>query len=244
MNRKIALLILACVFSVAGCKKEEQVSINKADQAVSWQKKQEKSFGKFDYLDISEKEAQKIMKEKFAISLPELYTSALPILTETLQTQENVKEEPVYTVVATGNTLVMNGTYSYKNKQDGKYYSYATIEMTYEFDAQKQITWLSSQDIMIFNYPEQGKVYLNDPMEALEKLAVLTKIEDLDEKITTFKKNIDQPTDEIKGKKLKLENTLKQAEKDHTVARNIGMDFSENGTLSLIRIFVKDYTQK
>ncbi|MCA5012189.1 MULTISPECIES: hypothetical protein [unclassified Enterococcus] len=244
MNKKITFLILACVFLIVGCSKKETTTLNKSDRAVVWQKTQEKSFGKFEYLDISEKEAQERMKEKFAVTLPEFYTSALPILEETLQTTENSKEKPVYSVVAKGNTLTMHGTYSYKNKQDGKYYSYATVEIIYEFDPEKKLVWLSSQDIMIFNYPGEGKVYLNEPKEALEKLAALTKLEDLKEKIDTFNKNIDKPTEEIAGKKVKVENSLKQAKEDNTVARNIGMDFDSNGTLSVIRVFVKDYTEK
>jgi hypothetical protein len=244
MNKKLAMLFSICLVLIIGCKNEAKPTINAEGQAVIWQKSQEKGFGKFNYLDLTETAAQELMTEKFKVKLPKLYESALPILETALQTQENSREEPIYSIVATGNTLVMNGTYSYKDKQDGKYYSYATIEMTYEFDREKKLAWLNTQDIMLFNYPEQGKVYLNDPTETFEKLAALTNVSDLDKKMTTFKKQMNKPAEERKGKKVKLENSLKQAEKEKEVARNLGMDFGDNGTLSVIRIFVKDYTEK
>ncbi|MGG5341931.1 hypothetical protein [Enterococcus sp. AZ192] len=244
MNKKIVTLLLGCLALLVGCKKEEAVTLSKEDQAMVWQESQEKTFGKFDYLDVSEKEAQEIMKEKFEIALPKMYTSSLPILEETLQTNENTKEDPVYSVVAAGDSLTMKGVYSYRNKPDGKYYSYAIVELIYQYDKQKKIAWLNSQSIMIYNYPEDGKIYLNEPEEALEKLSALTKVDKLEDKMTTFKKQIDMPAEELQGQEIPLENSLKQAEKDKEVARNLGMTFGDNGTLSAIRVFVKDYTEK
>lgn len=244
MRIKLFISLCLCLVVTVACKKTEfSAPLSAADKALVWEKAQEKNFGKFDYLDITKEEAVELMTKKFEVELPKLYTEAIPIIEEALQTDENNQEDPVYMVKATGNTLSMRATYPYKNKTDGKYYSYGTVELVYEFDEKQKLKWLSSQDITLVNYPETQKNYLNEPVKAIEKLSELAGVTELQQKVTALNKKFDHSPEELKGQTLQIENSLKQAEKDHKVGRNIGMEFSKNGTLNLLRVFTKNYTK-
>ncbi|MDA9470614.1 hypothetical protein [Enterococcus sp. 5H] len=244
MRTKLFISFCLCLVFIVGCKKTEfSEPLSVADKVLVWEKSQEKNFGKFDYLDITKEEAIKLMTEKFEVEMPKLYTEAIPIIEEALQTDENDQEAPVYTVKATGNTLSMRATYPYKNKADGKYYSYGTVELIYEFDEKKKLEWLSSQEITLVNYPETQKLYLNEPIKAIEKLSELAGVTELQQKVTAFNKKFNQSPEELEGQTLQIENSLKQAEKEHQVGRNLGMEFNENGTLNLVRVFIKNYTK-
>lgn len=244
MRTKLCISLCLCLVFTVGCTKTEfGDQLSAADKALVWEKAQAKNFGKFDYLDSTKEEANELMTEKFEVELPKLYTEAIPIMEAALQTNDNDQEEPIYMVKATGNTLSMRATYPYKNKADGKYYSYGTVELIYEFDEKEKIAWLSSQEITLVNYSETQKMYLKEPVKALEKLSELAGVTELQQKVTAFNKKFDQSPEEREGQTLQIENSLKQAEKDHQVGRNIGMEFNENGTLNLLRVFVKNYTK-
>ncbi|WP_207695845.1 hypothetical protein DOK67_0001438 [Enterococcus sp. DIV0212c] len=243
MKKKLGIVFLFLLLFVVGCKKEDTVKLSAEDQDLVWQKKQDKGFGKFDYIDVTQKEASKLMEEKFNVKLPKLYTSGISIMESTLQTDENIKEEPVFSVEAIGDTLLLQGTYSYKNKEDGKCYSYGTIELVYEFDQDKKQVKLNFQGITLVNYPNNQKVYINDPAKAVEQFGKLVHVTDLKKRMTDFEKELSEPADKLQNKQIKLISSFKQAEKDHEVGRNIGIEFGENGTLSLVRFFVKDYSE-
>lgn len=245
MKKKLISLTLLGLLVLVGCKQESpEANLSTEDQALVWKKDQPKAFGKFDYVDITRKEAEKLMAEKFKLELSDLYTDSIPVLEEALQTDENVREEPVYLIRATGKELLLRGTFAYKNKKDGNYYAYGVIEMNYEFDETKKQARLSTQNITITNYPENQTVYVNEPLKVVEKFAELAKVKNVEEKLATFTKEFEKPAAELKDQKIVIENSLKQAEKDQTVGRNVGIDYAGNGTLTIIRVFVKDSTVK
>lgn len=219
---------------------EERPSSESAKKTpTNWETRQEKEFGKFDYLDISQEEAEAILIKKFSVRLPDEYAKGVALLHESLQTKENNKEQPTYFVKATGNTLVMKGTFAYKNSEDQKYYSYGTVELIYQYNESLKKSWLEAQELSIDNYTGNQCMYINDPIPTIEKIGQLAAIENVQQKITHLAEVLQKKPEDRMNQEIYLENSMKTAQAEQTIGKNIGIYFDENGTLEKLFMYIK-----
>ncbi|MGC6769554.1 hypothetical protein [Enterococcus sp. LJL51] len=237
MKKLIPMFLLGCLLA-AGCGKKEDpaaATLSSEDQAIVWAEKREKWFGKFDYLEIDQTEAKELMTDKFKVKIPALYEGAEAVFDEQLKSGETTKEKPICEVVSTGNSLRFTTAYPYK-WADGKYYAYGKVELTYEWNADRQKAQLKYQEVELSHYSEDNKLYMADPLKAVEGFAKLAKVKDIDDKLATFTPEYEKAAEET----LFFEQTIEQAMSDGLVGRNISVDFGETGTVSSILLFIND----
>lgn len=238
---RLIIFSLLVVLVFTGCKKEATTKPPVEDQAFTWNKKQDKRFGNFDYLNISEDELNKLMKEKFELEIPEFSKKAETVIDTALKTDDNELEPQVFSLIATGDELRVFTEKYYKNK-DGKRHSYGRIEWSYVYIKAKKEAYLSKQIVDIFNDSEEGNNYVLDPDKTINTLADMMKVPNLDSKMTQFNEQYNMPKDQLSGKDLFIIDTVTQAEADRELARNLWMNFSDTGTLVQIHALVRDFS--
>lgn len=242
--KKSQLLIIALLSLTifTGCKKEDgKETWSKEDQNFTWSTKQEKRFGNFDYLKISEAELNKLMKDKFKLQVPEFSKKADVVIEKALKSEDNELEPQVFNLIANGDKLTVFTEKYYKNK-DGKRHSYGRIEWSYLFVKAKKEACLSTQIIDIYNDVEEGKVYIEQPEEVVDSIGEMMQISKLENKMATFNEQIKAPKGQLANAEVYVIDTVTQAEADKEIGRNLLMSFSTDGTPLQIHALIRDFS--
>ncbi|MHC5218584.1 hypothetical protein ACYSNR_18250 [Enterococcus sp. LJL128] len=232
MKKLIPILVLGCLLAVGCGKKEDSTlaNLSSEDKAIVWEEKREKWFGKFDYLEINQTEAKELMTDKFKVKIPDLYEGAEAVFDEQLKSSETTKEAPVCEIVSTGNTLRFTTAYPYK-WAGGKYYAYGKVELSYEWDSENEKAYLRYQEAKLYHYSEDGKLYMAEPLKAVEDFAKLVKVEDIEEKLKNFKSDYEKAAEGT----LYFEQRL-----DDPISRNINIIFNNKGNIESIVLAIND----
>lgn len=232
-------MLTACSSQNQTGKFAEKAKLSENEKAFTWWSERSKPFGTLEYLEISESEANDLMKDKFALKIPHFFAAAKSIIEEDLHVDKAERESDVYNLVASGNDLVFSTLIKLKDSE-GKYLSYGKVVLKYQYVAiQKQVKLLS-QEVSIYNLSEDETYQGKDSMAVLEKLSSLMKLKDQDKLLTKFSEETKENQNNI-GKEISLYRTLDQAYKNNSFGKNLVVTFNGAGGIKIIEAAISDY---
>lgn len=82
-------------------------------------------------------------------------------------------------------------------------------------------------------------MYINDPIPTIEKIGQLAAIENVQQKITHLAEVLQKKPEDRMNQEIYLENSMKTAQAEQTIGKNIGIYFDENGTLEKLFMYIK-----
>ena len=242
--KRVGILIggLLLCLGLTGCQstpdKKVDSTLATEDQAVVWEQDREKAFGSYDYLSIEEKEAKELLEEKFGLALPALYAGAEKIFDEQLG-EGTKKEAPISDLVVAGEKLTLTTIFPYQWAEE-QYYAYGKTEFTYVWDEQTRQVRLKYQEADLAHYDTDEELHIKDPLAAVTALGKLMEISELEDKAEVFKTSYEEAVGQMTNESVYFEQTISQSLTNHTVGRNLSVEFGSKGSIVNILAFVAD----
>ena len=183
--------LVMSLLGLIGCSKptKDVSPLSKKEQALMWQEEREKPFGFYDYKELKdEKEAQKLLTEKFKVAVPKSAALFQEALHQSPYFQKQTALGAVYEVIASDTQLLFHQRQQYGANDTVDVVVDSTF--TYQMDPEKKQVYLDKQTLLIQDVTPEGSALLYDvfpPMGA--SLAKSMDFLSIDQAFDTFKKD-------------------------------------------------------
>ncbi|MEI5993536.1 hypothetical protein [Candidatus Enterococcus mansonii] len=238
-KKSLLLTTVLVVLLLSGCssQKEERM-LSGVEQTFVYEKTREKPFGELEYMNISEKEALELMKDKFDVAVPDVFDTYKKLGSEQMESEKMPLVSTNYSVYSQGDELYFYGEKAYGEKADPLLYD--TIEFKYNFDRVKKKVVLTNMWISIYNLPmEDGGYRGKNLQQTLELLGSYLQIDD-EENFSNFEKVANVPMKNRKNKTIPFFDNRQTAEQEKGLRRAVLVKYGEDGSLVKIMAGFQD----
>lgn len=152
-NNNVKLFLIGlCLLFLAGCTSKSETSfssLSSSDQKLVWVGDRSGDFGTYSYKQINTlEEAQKILKDKFSLSLPGFYTDANKLVTKNNFLNAYPKQETSYNIEVNMDSLDFYQT-SYYGTEALPALVKSVIHITYVVDSKAQQVKTTKEQLTI-----------------------------------------------------------------------------------------------
>ncbi|WP_348921132.1 hypothetical protein [Enterococcus rotai] len=227
-NIMLAIFCLLSVISLVGCSKSSSYSrLPKQEQNLVWSGERTKPFGEYDYFDISQKEAIKLVKDKFKLELPVSHDKISDFTKKDLILEEIKYTKEVSFVFARDNQLKYRTNYVY-NEGD-KTAAFVSVDFDYTYLSKEKEAILSTQTIQ-YQFFEVGKKLSQSEIDGLLKeVGSFMKVTDMDKELAEYHKELTDSKDKLANKTFVVSDNAKTKIKDKELTKKIVLLYDESG---------------
>ncbi|MEI5990112.1 hypothetical protein A5881_001605 [Enterococcus termitis] len=238
MKKKLLFLLFALI-ALSGCiKANGHTTLNALDKPLFWQEKREKPFGKHDYGKLDEQKFNKLLKEKFEVSLPEYYKDMTITFDKNFVTEEIYADQPDYFIAAQGETLYLKIVSQYKEEQE--LVLYTTMEFEYVFNRENEQVTLKNQSVVINDTSKEGKL-LNDTFDQLiTGIGQVTNIKQINKKLEEFHTLAKKEKDNLSNQIIVLYDDSSVAKERNELQKVLSVQYNPEGILKNIYFYIVD----
>ncbi|MBM7687469.1 hypothetical protein BCR24_07510 [Enterococcus ureilyticus] len=238
MKKKI-LFLLFTLIAVSGCSKANgHTTLNALDKPLAWQEKREKPFGKYDYGMLDEQKFNKLLKEKFEVSLPKYYKDMTITFTKNFVTEEVYAEQPDYFITAQGETLYLKIVSQYKETQE--LVLYTTMEFEYVFDRENGQVTLKNQSVMINDASKEGKLLNNTFDQLITDMGQVTNIKHINKKLEEFHTLTKKEKDNLSNQIIVLYDDSAVGKERNELQKVLSVQYNPEGILKNTYFYIVD----
>ena len=231
--KKVPAIVIFCLLFLVGCTTgiEKNISEQKND-GVNWSKKRTNLFSSLYYPELSKIEANKLMKEKFDLTMPSFFERSLALTQETL-----LLETPAqYAIKSEAENLTIRGIVIGKENSDPNYTGLS--EAHFQVNQQKQQVYLTKQSIVIQCSASDNKLQGETVGLLLKRLGEAMELPDLDQVMKQAEQKMVQTEDDGSSQMIEIYNDSEAAKKQQSASRILTIFYDETNLVKEIDGFI------
>lgn len=231
--KKVPVIVIFCLVFLVGCTTNSEKNISEQkDDGASWSKKRTNLFSSLDYPELSKIEANKLMKEKFDLTMPLFFERSLALTQETL-----LLETPAqYAIKSEAENLTIRGIVIGKKTTDQTYTGLA--EAHFQVNQQKQQVYLTKQSIVIQCSASDNKLQGETVGLLLKRLGEAMELPDLDQVMKQAEQKMVQTEDDGSSQMIEIYNDSEAAKKQQSASRILTIFYDETNLVKEIDGFI------
>jgi len=227
--KKLQVIAIFCLLFLTGCtiSSEKSISDQKKDSA-NWSKPRTKLFSSLDYPELSKVEAEKLIREKFDLTIPSFFNQALD------QTQKLVKAENQlqYAIKSEAEILTIRGVIT--EKENGSPNFFGLAEAQFQVNQQKQHVYLTKQSILIQNTASDNALQGESISLFIKRLGEAMELPDLEQVMEQAERKIAQAKKNGPNQLIEIYNDSEQAKKQQQLSHILTISYDENNLVKEI----------
>lgn len=237
--RKRLLFLLFVLFALSGCAGSNgHTTLNALDKPLAWQDEREKPFGQYDFGKLDEQEFNKLLKEKFKVSLPEYYKDMTITLKKIFVKDQVNLDQVEYFIEAQGEILHLRIINEYKKEQELVFYTSANFEYVFDRE-QKQVT-LKKQSIIVNDATKDGTFPKEDFNQLILNMGHVLNIKGLNKKLDDFNIFTEKEKDKLGDQILFIYDDSIIAKEKNELQKAISVEYNQLGVMRNIYFHIID----
>lgn len=237
--RKRLLFLLFVLIALSGCAEPNgHKTLNALNQPLAWQGEREKPFGQYDFGKLDEQEFNKLLKEKFKVSLPEYYNDVTITLMKNLVKDQVSLDQAEYFIEAQGETLNLRIINQYKKEKELVFYTVANFDYLFDRE-QKQVT-LKNQSIIVNDATKDGTFVKDDFNQLILGMGNVLNIRSLGKRLEDFNTLIEKEKDNLGNQVLFLYDDSITMKERNELQKVISVEYNQLGVMRNIYFRIID----
>lgn len=241
--KRVAIVLAVSLLAIIGCtvKEDGTSSLRKTDRQYVLYKERTKGFGNYDYPNLKETEAEKLLTEKFQLELPTLYNEIQPIIEKELEGNDIKAAKPVFQLFVQPTQVVFTRMTSYE--KNNRPYIHTKIELKYFFDDGKKVAKLNNQTVMLINQTTESKALSEKLPLFTKEVGKMINLNGLEQGLSNYEKKVQASKGLIVQQAISIADNNKEAKKEKGLLKSIQVSYDEHGILRELYGNIADITE-